>query len=88
MTHQTRAETCVNLCEAIHLFEQALNDSTQQSIAFGVLKAVIKRKLTLEELPHVMLRVSHLAITSEARPVQAQCRQVVLKYMMNYPLAK
>ena len=31
--------------------EQVLNDATQQSIAFGVLKAVIKRKLMLEELP-------------------------------------
>ena len=66
--------------------EQALTDSTQQSIAFGVLKAVIKHKLTLEELPHVMLRVSHLAITSEAGPVRAQCERVVLKHMMDYPL--
>jgi U3 small nucleolar RNA-associated protein 20 len=66
--------------------EKALNDSTQKSIAFGVLKAVINRKLTLEELPHVMLRVSHLAITSEAGPVRAQCERVVLKHMMDYPL--
>jgi hypothetical protein len=31
--------------------EQVLANSTQQSITFGVLKAVIKCKLTLEELP-------------------------------------
>jgi hypothetical protein len=43
---------------------QALNDSTQQSIAFGVLKAAMKRQLTLKELPDIMLRVSQLAITS------------------------
>jgi len=65
--------------------DQALNDPTQQSIAFGVLKAVIKRKLTLEELPDIMLRVSQLAITSEAGPVRAQCKQVVL---IDYPLGK
>jgi U3 small nucleolar RNA-associated protein 20 len=68
--------------------EQALNDSTQQSIAFGVLKAVIQRKLELEELPNVMLRLSHLAIHSEAGPVRAQCKQVVLQYLIDYPLKK
>ena len=31
--------------------ERILTDSTQQSLVFGVLKAVIKRKLTSEELP-------------------------------------
>ena len=66
--------------------EQALNDPTQQSIAFGVLKAVIKRKLTLKELPDIMLPVPRLAITSEAGPVRAQCKQVVLQYMIDYPL--
>ena len=56
--------------------EQALNDPTQQAIGFGVLKAILRRKLTLEELPDIMFRVSQLSITSEAGPVRAQCKQV------------
>lgn len=56
--------------------EQALNDPKQQSIAFGLLKAVLKRKLTLKELPEVMMRVSELAIKSDAVPVRVQSRKV------------
>lgn len=56
--------------------EQALSDPKQQSIAFGLLKAVLKRKLTLQELPDVMMRVSELAIKSEAVPVRVQSRKV------------
>ncbi len=68
--------------------EQALNDPTQQSIGFGVLKAILRRKLQLEELPEIMFRVAQLSVTSEAAPVRAQCKQVVLKYMIDYPLGK
>jgi len=57
--------------------EQALCDPKQQSIAFGVLKAILKRKLTLEELPEVMLRVSELSIKAEAVPVRVQSRKVI-----------
>ncbi|KZS08061.1 Small subunit processome component 20 [Daphnia magna] len=68
--------------------EQALFDPKQQSIAFGVLKAIVKRKLTLEELPGVMMRVAELSIKAEAVPVRVQSRKVVLQYMVDYPLGK
>ena len=56
--------------------EQALSDPKQQSIAFGLLKSVLKRKLTLKELPDVMMKVSELAIKSDAVPVRVQSRKV------------
>ena len=56
--------------------EQALFDPKQQSIAFGVLKAIVKRKMTLEELPDVMLRVAELSVKAEAVPVRVQSRKV------------
>lgn len=56
--------------------EQALFDPKQQSIAFGVLKAVLRRKLNLEELPDVMMRVAELCIKSEVVPVRVQSRKV------------
>lgn len=63
--------------------EQALFDPKQQSIAFGVLKAILRRKLTLEELPDVMMRVAELSIKSEAVPVRAQSRKVRLNKKKN-----
>lgn len=56
--------------------EQALWDPKQQAIAFGLLKTILKRKLTLEELPQVMMRVAELSIKSEAIPVRSQSRKV------------
>ena len=56
--------------------EQALFDPKQQSIAFGVLNAIVKRKMTLEELPDVMLRVAELSVKAEAVPVRVQSRKV------------
>ena len=56
--------------------EQALFDPKQQAIAFGMLKAILQRKLTLEELPDVMLRVAQLSIKSEVVPVRVQSRKV------------
>lgn len=56
--------------------EQALFDPKQQSIAFGMLKAIVKRKMTLEELPDVMLRVAELSVKAEAVPVRVQSRKV------------
>ena len=58
--------------------EQALFDPKQQAIAFGMLKAILQRKLTLEELPDVMLRVAQLSIKSEVVPVRVQSRKVRL----------
>jgi hypothetical protein len=53
-----------------------LFDPKQQSIAFGMLKAIVKRKMTLEELPDVMLRVAELSVKAEAVPVRVQSRKV------------
>lgn len=58
--------------------EQALFDSKQQGIAFGVLKAILKKKLTLDELPDVMLKVAELVIKAEAVPVRLQSRKVTI----------
>ena len=57
--------------------EKSLGDHTQQAIGFGVLQAVLKRKLNVPELDEMMYRVSQLSITSEVTPVRAQCRQVI-----------
>lgn len=58
--------------------EQALFDPKQQAIAFGVLKAILRRKMTLEELPNVMLRVAQLSVKSDVVPVRVQSRKVIV----------
>ncbi len=56
--------------------EQALWDPKLQSISFGLLKTIVKKKLTLEELPQVMMRLAELSIKSDAIPVRVQSRKV------------
>lgn len=61
--------------------EQALFDPTQQSIAFGLLRTILKKKMTLQELPQVMMRVAELSIKSEAIPVRSQSRKVIIRQL-------
>ncbi|XP_011495601.1 PREDICTED: small subunit processome component 20 homolog [Ceratosolen solmsi marchali] len=68
--------------------EQDLYDSDKQATAFGLLKAIIHRKLFISEMHQVMENVATLSITSELDNVRKQARAVFYSYLMNYPLNK
>lgn len=68
--------------------EQDIHDSDKQATAFGLLKAIIARKMMFKEMYLVMEKVAALSITSELEHVRVQSRSVFYSYLMEYPLGK
>ena len=68
--------------------EQDIHDSDKQATAFGLLKAIIARKMVFTEMYLVMEKVAALSITSELEHVRVQSRSVFYSYLMEYPLGK
>lgn len=54
--------------------EQDMHDHDRQATAFGLLKAIISRKLIVPEIHDVVSKVAQLSITSELNHVRAQAR--------------
>ncbi|XP_076171321.1 small subunit processome component 20 homolog [Ptiloglossa arizonensis] len=68
--------------------EQDMHNSNKQATAFGLLKAIIARKMVFPEMYVVMNKVAALSITSELEHVRLQSRSVFYSYLMEYPLGK
>ncbi|RUS70515.1 hypothetical protein EGW08_021727, partial [Elysia chlorotica] len=68
--------------------EEDLYSHARQSTAFSLVRAILSRKLDIPQLHQVMDRLFEMSITASAPNVRLQSRQVLLHYLMNYPLGK
>ncbi|XP_050392090.2 small subunit processome component 20 homolog [Patella vulgata] len=68
--------------------EEDLLDYNRQSTAFSLLKAILSRKIDVVELHDLMKKLEDISITSEIPSTRLQSRQLVLQYLLDYPLGR
>jgi U3 small nucleolar RNA-associated protein 20 len=68
--------------------EQDIHDHTRHATAFPLLRAILTRKLVVPEMHDVMLKVEELSIQADSAEVRLKSRQVILSFLLDYPLGK
>ncbi|XP_058121379.1 small subunit processome component 20 homolog [Anopheles ziemanni] len=60
----------------------------RQTMAFTLLRSIVARKLNFYELHKLMRKVFETSVRSESDSERADCRQIIMEYLMNYQLGK
>ncbi|XP_054739272.1 small subunit processome component 20 homolog [Anastrepha obliqua] len=68
--------------------EQNLFEGEHQALSFSLLKALISRRVEVESLHEIMKRIGDLSVVSQSDFVRDEARNILVIYVMEYPLKK
>lgn len=69
----------------IELVTPDLEEPTRQAAIFGLLRAIVSRKIVVVEIYDLMDKVVEMLVTNQAPQVQGMCRNVLLQFLLDYP---
>ncbi|KAG9451956.1 hypothetical protein H6P81_004860 [Aristolochia fimbriata] len=60
------------------------NESAQ--VVLSLLKAIVGRRLVINEIYDLVKRVGELMVRSQSEPIRKKCSQILLQFLLDYPL--
>uniref|UniRef100_A0A182YJ35 DRIM domain-containing protein n=1 Tax=Anopheles stephensi TaxID=30069 RepID=A0A182YJ35_ANOST len=60
----------------------------RQTTAFVLLRSLLARRFTFDELHALMSKLFELSVQSDSDTVRAECRANIVDYIMNFPMSK
>ena len=78
----------VRLQALLGFIRSDMEETDHQNTTFALLKAIVARRLIVSEMYDLMTRLSEKMIQSQSQSVQKSCRQILLSFLVLYPLEK
>ncbi|KAL0035339.1 hypothetical protein WJX77_001780 [Trebouxia sp. C0004] len=63
-----------------------MEEAANRQAGFGLLRAVLQRKLVVPEVYDIMTRVQEMMVRSQSAPIRQLCASVLLQFLLDYPV--
>ncbi|XP_068649715.1 uncharacterized protein [Aristolochia californica] len=61
-------------------------ENSSAVVALSLLKAIVGRRLVVNEIYDLVKRVAELMVRSHSEPIRKKCSQILLQFLLDYPL--
>ena len=72
----------------INIVRSQIEDVHTQNTSFALIKAMLTRRVMVPEMYDLITHCSRLMVTAHRTQVQKLCGQVLLRFLVDYPLSK